>query len=113
MLRMWGDAPSTENGGADDEDVPVTDAAPAPAEDDGDELLDIFVGMIDEEAGGASYKLPSLPTAGAASLPTAGAAVAPPIKLGAARRLRIGPWGRRAAAAPSTAPPELSARTKP
>ena len=47
MYRMWGDAPSTENGGADDEDVPVTDAAPAPAEDDGDELLDIFVGMID------------------------------------------------------------------
>ena len=86
MLRMWGDAPSTENGGADDEDVPVADAASAPAEDDGDELLDIFVGMIDEEAGGASYKLPSLPTAGAAA--------APPIKLGAARRLRIGPFGR-------------------
>ena len=82
----------------DDLDVPVTE----PSEE---EALDLFAREIDQELDGAPHEAPSLPTADARA--------APRLTLGAARQLGIGPFAPPAAAAPSTAPPELSARTKP
>ena len=65
----------------DDLDVPVTE----PSEE---EALDFFTEEIDQELDGAPHEAPSLPTADARA--------APRLTLGAARRRRIGPWGRPA-----------------
>ena len=67
------------DGGADDEDVPVTDAVPSE-----EEALDLFAREIDQELDGAPHDYPP-------SLPTADARAAPRLTLGAARRRRIGP----------------------
>ena len=98
---MWDDPPSNSefglvsqldfgfgrgDGGADDEEVPVTDAVPSE-----EDALAYFAEQVDVDS--VPHEAPSLPTAAARA--------APRLTLGAARQLGIGPWGRPAAAAPS------------